>query len=912
MRAELRLFGEVTAVVDGRVVHLGPARQRCVLAVLAVEPNQLVPLTQLAGRVWGEDAPHRPTETLRSYLSRLRTVLSALDVGVHRRPGGYVLVVDEDVVDLHRFRGLVARARRADDVHAVTLYDKALALWRGEPFAGLESPWLAGVRDALTGEYLAARLDHHDVRLRRGQHAELTPDLLALAAEYPWDERLAAQVMLALYGGGRQAGALSFYDDLRVRLGEELGVDPGAELRDLHQRILRADPVLRPAPPPAAVPGRPVPRQLPAAPSGFTGRARELAELDHADRAARVSVLAGVGGVGKTWLALRWAHDNATRFPDGQLFANLRGFDPRDEPVAPETVLRAFVAALGVPAASMPATRDELAGLFRSLVADRRVLVVLDNARDSAQVAPLLPGGAGCSVVVTSRNRLSGTMSSTGARSVILDVLSPADARQVLVAQLGADRVAAGGDAVDELLTCCAGLPLALGIVAARANTEPGFPLSAFAAELRPAATRLDMLGDETAGLRHVLSWSYRALSPAAATLFARLGALPGPVFGEAAAASAGGVPLEEVRVPLRELAGAHLVAEYEPGRYRMHDLVRLYATELATEHGDAPLRRVLDHYLRTAYAAALRLKPHRQPLALPEFDDLAVLVPLSSAAEAMAWFVRESPSLVAAVVAAEANGFGVHAWQLAWAMTDFFERHGHWRDYIATNHVALTAAVQLDDLVAQARTHRTLGRAYLFTGEHGPSLDHQERAAVLYERSGDLVSFAHAHIGIGNVYVRQNDYRRALSHARRSLDVFRELGHRAGQASALNAVGWCEAQLGMLADAEAHCRSALGLHHELADRHGEAGAWDSIGYVLMRASRHEEAVACFVESVALARDLRDRASEGEALDHLGDAHEAMGDRETARKYWQEALSVLEELDPAAAAGLRGKVSAAG
>jgi DNA-binding SARP family transcriptional activator/tetratricopeptide (TPR) repeat protein len=915
MRVELRLVGEVTAGVDGRAIHLGPARQRCVFAVLAVEANQLVSLTQLADRVWGEDPPHRPTETLRSYLSRLRTALSTLDVesvGIHRRPGGYLLAVDEQAVDLHRFRGLVGQARGADDDHAVTLYEEALALWRGEPFTGLESPWLDSVRDALTAEHLAARLDYHDVRLRRGQHAELTADLLALAAEHPWHERLAGQAMLALYRGGRQAGALSFYDELRVRLADELGVDPSASLQDLHQRILRADPALTPTAPATLSPAAPVPRQLPALPRAFTGRARELAELDHTDRVARVSVLVGVGGVGKTWLALRWAHDNADRFPDGQLYVNLRGFDPRDEPVAQETVLRAFVAGLGVPAGSVPVTLDELSALFRSLVADRRVLVVLDNARDSAQVTPLLPGGAECSVVVTSRNRLSGIMASTGARSVTLDVLSPADARQVLVAQLGADRVAAGGDAVDELLACCAGLPLALGIVAARAHTQATFPLSAFAEELRSATTRLDMLGDETAGPRHVLSWSYRALSPAAATLFARLGVLPGPMFGEATAASAGGVPLSEVRAPLRELAGAHLVTEHEPGRYRMHDLVRLYATELAVAHGAAPLRRVLDHYLRTAYAAALRLKPHRQPLELPEFDELAVFVPLASAADAMAWFVRESPSLVAAVATAESGGFPVHAWQLAWTMTDFFERHGQWRDFIATNHVALTATIRLDDLVAQARTHRTLGRVYLMIRDYGPALEHHERAGVLYEKGGDFVSLAHAHIGLGDVYVRQNDYRRALTYAQRGLAVFREIGHHTGEAVALNAVGWCEAQLGMLADAEAHCRASLAIHQDTADRHGQAGAWDSLGYVLMRASRHDEAVACFVESIAAARELRDRASEGEALDHLGDAHEAMGDRETARKYWHEAVSVLEELDPAAAAELRGKLSAAG
>lgn len=907
MVVELSVIGEVTASVDGERVNLGPARQRCVLAVLAVEANRLVPADQLVDRVWGEQVPHRAAGTLRTYLSRLRAALSTSDdLAIERRPGGYVLALDESAVDLHRFRALLARARdTTDDDHAAALFGDAFTLWRGEPFAGLDSPWLDGHRNALSAEHLAACLDFHDVQLRRGRHAELTADLLALAAEHPWHERLAAQAMLALYRGGRQARALSFYSELRVRLGEELGVDPSAPLRELHQRMLTADPALTQA---AAAP---VPRQLPAVPRAFAGRARELSELDRTDARAGVSLLAGVGGVGKTWLALRWAHDNAHRFPDGQLYVNLRGFDPRDEPMTPESALRGFLAGLGVPAASVPATRDELSAAFRSLVADKSVLVVLDNARDSAQVLPLLPGGAGCSVVVTSRDRLPGVLSSAGALPVALDVLSTVDARAVLAAHVGAYRVAAEPGAVEELLTFCAGLPLALGIVGARANTQPEFPLSAFVEELRSSATRLDVLDhDDTTGLRHVLSWSRRVLSPAAATLFAQLGAMPAPEFGEEAAASAGALPVASVRPLMRELSAAHLVAEHAPRRYRMHDLVRLYATELAAGQGPGPLKRVLDHYLRTAYAAALLLKPHRQPIEVPAFDEHAVYVPLSSAPDAMTWFVRESAALIAAVSAADAAGHPTYVWQLVWTMTDFFERHGQWRDYIETGHVALSAAVRLGDTAAQARARRTLSRVHIHLGEFEIAREHQERAIALYAENGDLLALGHMEIALGQLHVRQDDYRRALHHAERGLAVFRRIGHHSGEATALNAVGWCEAQLGRLTDAEEHCRASLALHKEVADRHGQAGAWDSLGYVLMRAGRTREAVPCFEESLALARELRDRASEGEALDHLGDAHEAMGDHDRAESSWRAAMAVLEELDPAAARGLRAKLAA--
>jgi tetratricopeptide (TPR) repeat protein len=364
------------------------------------------------------------------------------------------------------------------------------------------------------------------------------------------------------------------------------------------------------------------------------------------------------------------------------------------------------------------------------------------------------------------------------------------------------------------------------------------------------------------------------------------------------------------VRPVLRELVGAHLVTEYAPRRYRMHDLVRLYARELAAEHGPGPLKRLLDHYLRTACAAALRLKPHRQPIEVPEFDEHAVLEPLSSAAEAMAWFVRESAPLVAAVSAADAAGFPTHVWQLVWAMTDFFERHGRWRDYIATAHVALSAAIRLRDTGAQARARRTLSRAHLQLGECDTAHEHQERAVTLYAENGDLLALGHMRIGVGQLHLLQGHVEQALENARRGLVVFRQIGHRPGEATALNAVGWCEARLGMLAAAEEHCRASLALHREVADRHGQAGAWDSLGYVLVRAGRHDEAVPCFEESLALARELRDRASEGEALGHLGDAYEAMGDRRRATSYRRGALRVLEELDPAAARDLRAELSA--
>ncbi|MEV4581475.1 BTAD domain-containing putative transcriptional regulator [Nonomuraea jabiensis] len=576
MGVEFGILGEVSAWADGRPINLGPARQRCVLAALLVDANHPVSLDQLTDRVWGDSPPQRAAGTLHSYLSRLRSILSpaipppsgpppsgpppsgpppsgpppsgpppsgppptgpsaavpsptgpsptgpsAADPSpsgsIHRSAAGYLLRVREEAVDLHRFRALLARARASDDQEAARLYEAALGLWRGEPFADLDTPWLAALRHTLQTERLSARLDHHDVLLRLGRHAELLPELTVLADRHPLDERLVGQLILALYRNGRQAEALDRYERTRRRLAEELGADPGPDLRRLHLRMLSAETTLTPRP-------VPVPRQLPPPPPSFAGRSRELAALDRIMAAPGdkvvISAIGGTGGVGKTWLALHWAHGNLPRFPDGQLYVNLRGFDPSDAPMPPETAVHGFLDALGVDAAAVPVGLEAQAALYRSLVAGKRMLIVLDNARDTDQVTPLLPGSPSCAVLVTSRRQLPGLITGHGARPIPLDTFDPDEARQAITRLLGEERVRAEPDAVADLLDRCGGLPLALGIVAARARMHPGFPLAVLAGQLREDSSRLDLLdaGEQTASLRAVFSWSYRALTPPAAS----------------------------------------------------------------------------------------------------------------------------------------------------------------------------------------------------------------------------------------------------------------------------------------------------------------------------------------------------------------------------------------------------------
>ena len=520
MTIEFRLLGAVTAEIDGRPVDLGTTRQRCTLAILLAEANKTVSADQLIDRLWPDRPPRQARASLQTYLSRLRRIFAATTVDIIRRADGYLAAVDEETIDLHRFRAQLHEARRSSDDRALRLIEQALALSENQPFADLALPWLTGVGNTLLAERLAAVLDRNDLKLRRGEHAELLPSLTTLAEARPLDERVAGQLMLALYRSGRQADALAGYQRIRTQLADELGVDPGVALREVQQQILTADDGSAAAPTRAARTagepsgaGAPVPRQLPATPRTFVGRIGELDALrsiaDDAGAAATLAIssIGGIGGVGKTWLALYWAQRNLDRFPDGQLFVNLRGFDPAQAPMAPETAIVGFLGALGVPAASMPPNLDSKVGLYRSLLATRKMLIVLDNAADAEQVVPLLPGSTTCTVLITSRTRMTSLINSHGAHSLALDILPDAEARALLAGRIGPRRLEAEPEAVAELLACCAGLPLALSIVAGRAEEAPDFPLSALAAELHDVTTRLEVLDeDPAASVRAVLS----------------------------------------------------------------------------------------------------------------------------------------------------------------------------------------------------------------------------------------------------------------------------------------------------------------------------------------------------------------------------------------------------------------------
>ncbi|SCG02909.1 DNA-binding transcriptional activator of the SARP family [Streptomyces sp. MnatMP-M17] len=918
---EFGLLGSIEARLDGRPVELGHARQRCVLAALMADANRLVSVDQLIDRVWGERPPQRAQASLYSYISRLRQALSpaAGDADIERRSGGYVLTVDTSAVDLHRFRELVERARTADDSEAEALFEEALALWRGDAATEQDSPWFNSLREALRRERHAAELDLVDIRLRSGRHTGLPAELATRVEAHPLDERLVGQLMLALYRGGRPADALARYEEIRQRLATELGTDPGPPLRELRQRILTADPVLdKPAPvrrtpgssgspvEPAAPPA-PVPRQLPAPPPMFTGRSRELARLGkllepRAERGGTVviSAIGGTGGIGKTWLALRWAHSRQERFPDGQLYADLRGFSPSGEPVPAAVVVRAFLEALGAPPGTIPADPDAQAALYRSLTAGKRLLILLDNARSTTQVLPLLPGSPTCTVLVTSRHQLTGLTAAHGGTPLTLDVLTDTEALELLTRHLGAARIAAEPDAAATLLKHCAGLPLAISILAARATMNPALSLAALASELHEAATRLDALdaGETATDLRAVFASSYEALDAPTARVFRLLSLAPGADIGLPAAASLTGLPLSRLRAHLRTLHSAHLVQEHTPHRYTCHDLLRAYATELAQSFDTeaertAALDRLLDHYVHTAFAADRLLLPHRDPLTLPPPADGLTPERLADHDEAMKWFSREHTVLTAAVEHAARLGLDARVWQLAWATLTFQSRLGHWHEVESAQRAALAAAVRLGDRSAQAECRRGLAWALSQTARVDEARDELEVALALSRDLGDDPGRAHAHLTLSWLCELEGDERAAYEHDLTALDLFTSSSHRSGRARALNALGWDRIQRGDYQQAVLDCEEALALQQELDDERGQAGTWDTLGYAYQRIGDHGNAKECFRHSLRLNRALGHRFNEAETLIHLGETHRATGALPAAREAWQQALTVL-------------------
>jgi tetratricopeptide (TPR) repeat protein len=688
-------------------------------------------------------------------------------------------------------------------------------------------------------------------------------------------------------------------------------------------RIAEAEPELAKAAARRQATATLAPQQLPASVAYFAGRSDELAALTdllgqrvNTGGTVVISAIGGTAGVGKTALAVYWAHQVADRFPDGQLYVNLRGFDPSGQVMAPAEAVRRFLDALGVPPERIPVDLDAQAALYRSEMASKRILVVLDNARDTAQVRPLLPGAPTCLVVVTSRNQLTGLIAADGAHPITLDLLTNNEARQLLAQRLGADRVAAEPAAVGEIITRCAHLPLALALVAARAALSPHAGLPLLAEQLRDAEHRWQMLtgDDPTTDVQAVFSWSYQALTPAAARLFRLIGLNPGPDLSAAAADSLAGLPANTIRPVLTELTQASLLFEYTPSRYTFHDLLRAYASDLAhrldpDQHRHTATHRILDHYLHTAHTANRLLDPTRDPITLTPPAPGVTPQHLGDRQQALDWFTVERAVLLAAVEHAAATGLDTHTWQLAWTLDFFLDRRGHWRDQAVTGRAAVAAAQRLADPTAQTHAHHTIARAYIRLGRFDDARTQLSHALDLATQTGDQTVQARIHYNLAVLWERWDNYSQALDHAQQALTLFQATGHQHGQARALNGVGWCHARLGDYHQALTACQQALTLLQDLGDRIGQADTWYSLGYAHHHLGHHAHVLTCYEHAITLCRDLADSHFEARILTNLGDAHHSTGNHHAAHDAWQQALTILNDLNHPNADKVRAKLA---
>lgn len=940
------VLGPVRAWRGEQELDLGSPQQRVVLAALLLSRGRPVALGELIRAVWGEEPPAAAVSVLRTYVSRLRKVLEP-----GREPGrppallvsvgdGYAIRVPEDSLDLTVFEQRVAEAKRrhtAGELSAAgELLHTALGAWQGPALAGLPGPLAESECSWLDEQRLTALETRLDIDVTLGRHDTVVPELLSLTARHPLREQPCRLLMLALYRSGRQADALAAYGRTRDALVTELGIGPGASLKDLHDRILAADPSLlpdpSPQPDPSAERGFPDPAEYPAARPAqlpadlptFVGRNIELQRIrsllpkdGSPPTTLVISAIGGMGGIGKSALAVHWAHEVADRFPDGQLYINLRGFDPTGSVMTPDEAVRVFLDALGVPPQRIPGDFDAQVALYRSMLARRRVLVLLDNARDTEQVRPLLPGSPGSLVIVTSRSRLAGLIAVEGAHPLTLDQMTPTEAFDLLAARLGTDRLAEEPRAAGEIIARCGRLPLALAIVAAHAGVRPGFPLSAIAEEVRDSHGSLDAFagGDDiTTDVRAVFSWSYKALSASAARLFRLLGLHSGPDISAPAVTALAGLPPREARGLLGELTRAHLLTEHFPGRYALHDLLRVYAAERArteetARERDEAVERLLAWYLHTADAAYPHITPNRRRIPLEPLPDGCRPLTFTTREEALEWCETERPNLVDAVHQAAGSGQPGIAWRLPAVLWGFFYLRSHTHEWLDTTTTGLAAARAAHDRAGEAQGLGDRSAALRHCGRLEEVIPTLHEAMAVFRELGDAVGRAATVANLGDAYLMAGHLRKAVEYTRRGLAIARATGNVWSQGIALSNLGDAYQRLGRFGEAVDCLEQSLSILRAHDNRWVEGVTLDILGTVHRRLHRYDEAIEYYHQALKSHQDIGNRWGEGHTLGNLGDAQLGAGESEAARGSWLEALAILSECDHADAEKIRERLA---
>lgn len=936
---EFRMLGPLEVLFRGVAQPLRRSGARATLTCLLLEANQSVSMEQLVDTLWGEYPPASARTIIHGYISSLRKILAAPDgqetgekwPEIVTHGAGYRLSVAPPLVDVHQARQLIDSAHGCAPQQRSELLATALRLWRGPILSNVTSVRLHQVITPNLEELRLLALEERiSADLELGRQQKLLAELPGLVEQYPLRERLTAHLILANYRVGQRAEAQAQYHSLRARLATELGIDPGPELRSLYERLLRDDESLQPTQSsgPVTVTGgaqRPFPAELPPAVAGFVGRERELSALDtmlagrEQGSANLLAVLTGTAGVGKSSLAVTWAHRVAKSFPDGQLYASLRGFESERAPLSPGEALTSMLKALGVVADAIPVDLDDRAALYRSMLADRRVLVLLDNARDSEQVRPLLPGGSESLVVVTSRRRLDGLVVRSGARVLPLETLPTESAIELLDRLCGPGTSESEPTASRQLAELCGGLPLALRIAGARLASNPRRGVADLVDELTDERNRLRALDidDADTSVRRAFDISYRNLHPTHASTFRLLGLVPGHTFTPHAAAALCGTDPSNAQRRLRVLALAHLVTEPEPGRYGMHDLLRVYARDLlavpdsegldSEETDGTALRRLLHYYLVVADEARRFLRPARDELDF-SVDETVARPRITNRVEALEWFDAEWPNLVAAIRVANIEGMHDLAWPLVRLQFNYLSVRCPWEDWIKIYTDGIDSARKDEAPIGEVLMSAGLGVAYSRSGQPGVALAHYAESYRGAVATGDLSYRGMAQVNMGSVLFRLKRYAEAQVHCRDALEAYRTLGDRYREAGALNNLAQVEQVNGETDSAFAHLREAEAMYRESGDLEILSVVLNNCGEVCIELGRSDEGERYHQEALDVAQQCGSAMRQAAAHLGLGDAARARGNVPVARTRWEAALAIFETRGAPAAAEARRRL----
>jgi DNA-binding SARP family transcriptional activator/tetratricopeptide (TPR) repeat protein len=980
---EYGVLGPLEVTHQGVSVVVGTPRNRTVLAILLARANDLVTVEQLVDELWPEGPPAQARALVRGYVSRIRGALRpspAADRLITRKPG-YLMRVEDGELDVHRFERLIADARIARQAgqlgHCAALSRKAHRLWRGTPFADLPPTSIIAATATRLAELRLAGLEElYDTVLTSGHDAGIVTELTDLVVEHPLRERFVAQLMLALHHGGRTADALTAYQRIKRRLADELGIGPGTELQRLQLAILRndrdlaADPTADPAADPAAPPAlrlrpddgaadeMPVPRQLPGDLSTFTGRDVELARLlteagtnagdDGVPAAPVILAIDGMPGVGKTTLAVHAAHRLADRCADGQLFVDLHGFTQGATAVDPSGALDQMLRAMGVPGEQIPHDLDARAALYRTRLADRRMLIVLDNAEDEAQVGPLLPGSPGCVALITSRRRLTGI---DDAHSVSLGVLPLEDALALFARITGEDPTS---KTVAEIVELCGRLPLAIRIAAARISARPSWTAADLADRLRDHRHRLSELDLGPRSVTAAMDLSYRQLSAAQRRMYRLLSLHPGADLDAYAAAALADTTVRDATRLLDDLTDAHLQHEPAPGRFRFHDLLRAHAAHASTDEDTeadrrAALTRLLDHYTHTASVATDIVHPHlavylprigRPATAIPAFAEQAsgkTEGRADRASDAAAWLYAELDNLLAAAAHAAGHGRPVHTLHLSATLRRYLHLRGRYAQVVDLVARALDTARdtghplgELDALCGLGEVHkyqsrfgpaadcfgqalniarrighrlgefdalRGLGYIHRYQGRFGPAADCFDQALnIAREIESDLCELT-ALCSLGHLHRAQERLGAAADCFGQALNIARRIGDRESELIALHGLGVARRAQGRYGSAADCLEQALDLALETGDHNYEFETLHSLGHVRRATGHPADALTHHTAAHHLACDLGQPADQARALHGLAHAHSDLGQHRQARQHWEHALNILTGLD---------------